>query len=266
MSKYYLDNGGGIYVVRGTSVVESFPTAYGGGYGEGVLAVSETIRTRARYTFSEDLQAGEYTLSGNPTGHSYFTPRIPELFYSIYDGTSDGLNNYFVEHGQFFFSGVYRTDYYWQNPELLFTAGPYLTGIAYDPTNNSLWISSPGPWIQDYSMDGTLLAEFDSGNPSDFGYYLGKNTGLGLDPADHTLWITSDLTSVLRQYSLDGATFGELLQIGRPDGLPPGAFDSGEFQEPVPEPATFLLLLAVIAATGFQIQSSPRRRVQHRKL
>jgi hypothetical protein len=100
------------------------------------------------------------------------------------------------------------------------------TGIAYDPTNNSLWISSRSSWIADYSLDGVLLAAFDS-DPSRNGYWA--NVALGLDPADHTLWIANEGTNVLRQYSLDGVTFGQLLQMGTPDGLP-GVGDSGEFQ------------------------------------
>lgn len=73
VSKYYLSGCDGICVVQGTSVVASFPMAYGKGTWEGVFAVSQTIRTRARYVdYQTDLGAGEYTLSGNPTGHGYF--------------------------------------------------------------------------------------------------------------------------------------------------------------------------------------------------
>jgi hypothetical protein len=214
--------------------------AYGKGIWEGVFAVSQTIRTRARYFDypQVDLGAGEYTLSGIPTGHGYFTPFQPLSAFSVYDGTSDGTYNYFVDHngaGDLDGGGVYRTDYYWQNPQLLFYPRllcppwlefgcQYLSGIAYDPTNNSLWISSKGSrWIADYSLDGVLLAAFDA-SP----YW--PNVGLGLDPADHTLWLTTGGQNVLRQYSLDGATFGKLLQVGLPDGLPSVGENPGEFQ------------------------------------
>ena len=46
-SRYYLDNGDTIYVVQGNSVVQSFSTAYGRGFSEDVLAVTQTIQTRA---------------------------------------------------------------------------------------------------------------------------------------------------------------------------------------------------------------------------
>jgi hypothetical protein len=39
--------------------------------------------------------------------------------------------------------------------------GDYLAGIAYDPNNSSLWVSAKGSiMIQDYTLNGTLLAEF----------------------------------------------------------------------------------------------------------
>jgi hypothetical protein len=101
--------------------------AYGKGSWEGVFAVSQTIRTRARYFYYPytDLGAGEYTLSGNPTGHGYFTPLEPPSAASVYDGTTDGTYNYFVDHNGGMGDrpgdgGVYRTDYYWQDPEFLF--------------------------------------------------------------------------------------------------------------------------------------------------
>lgn len=220
VSKYYLDSGSSIYVVQGTGVVASFSKAYGGGDSEGALAVSNTIRTRSSDLRSgPDLGAGEYTLFGNPTGYGYTTPATGNLRY--YDGTSDGSYNYFVDHGQDnpLTGGVYRTDYYWQGPQWMFYPQAIcndpppgchgLSGIAYDPTNNSLWISAKGnTWIGDYSLDGRLLASFDAANP--FGY----NSALGLDPADHTLWLTSGGSNLLRQYSLDGPARGTLLQFG----------------------------------------------------
>ena len=279
VGKYYLDNlsNSTIYVVQGTSVVESFPMAYSSAYGEGVLAVSETIRTRARYIlWGEDLAAGEYTLSGNPTGHGYSTPRVPYSAFSVYDGTSDGTYNYFVDHNGGMADepgsgGVYRTDYYWQDPELLFyprfLCPDYqfgcqaVTGISYDPTNNSLWISSMNPWIADYSLSRVLLAAFDT-RMWDYRIYppgfAGYNAALALDPADHTLWLTTGGSNLLRQYSLDRATFGDLLQMGTPSGLPGGFYESGEFRDAAPEPATFVLLLPVIALIGFRIRSHAR--------
>jgi hypothetical protein len=254
--KYYLINlyDTTIYVVQGPRVVESFRTARGYDHDEQVLAVSETIRTRARSVFSGAYQeAGEYTLSGDPTGFRYTTPHNMPGGGLVYDGTSDGTYNYYVEHNTAsWLGGVFRTDYYWQDPQRLFypedSCNSYicsgLSGIAYDPTNGSLWISSTErPWIWDYSLEGVLLAKFYTG---DIGC-----VALGFDPADSTLWVSQNKSNVLRQYSLDG----ELLQVGTPSGLPEGWYESGEFKEVVPEPSTFVLMLPVIGVIGFRIRS-----------
>ena len=241
-SKYYLAGNDRIYVVQGSRVVASFPMAYSNYYGEGVLAVSDTIRSRARYrSMPEDLAAGEYTLSGEPTGHTYITPRLPLSAFSVYDGTTDGMYNYFPDHNGGLAEGsggIYRTDYYWQNPQFVFYPQFFrppsfefgsqgVSGIAYDATNNSLWLSSkPSSWIADYSLDGVLLSVFDTGTQGPGEY----NAALGVDPADHTLWLITNPTGLLRQYSLDGPTFGHLLQSGTVAGLPIQWVDSGEFQ------------------------------------
>ncbi len=240
-SKYYLASADSnmIYVVQGTTVVASFPKAYGGGELEGVLAVSETIRTRAdelRDHRWDPAEAGEYTLAGEPTGYSYYTPFSGDGRY--YDGTTDTLHNYFVDHGPGdpLNGGVYRTDYFWQNPEWLFYPQKIcshnysgeqgcrgLSGIAYDPRNNSLWITGKGTsLIGDYSLDGDLLVTFDT--------YYGYNDAAAVDPVDHTLWVTTSGTNLLRQYSLDRPTFGQLLQYGVPTGLPGGRLEGGEFR------------------------------------
>jgi hypothetical protein len=239
VSKYYLVNpiNNTIYVIQGTAVVATFPMAYGQGNQEGALAVSETIRTRASDLRFAGGLSGEYTLAGAPTGYDYLTPPSGNLRY--YDGTSDGLRTYFVDHGQDNpeTGGVYVADYYWQQPQWLFypqaicNSEPQpgchgLSGIAYDKANNSLWISGKGnTMIGNYSLNGVLLAAFDAANS--FGY----NAALGVDPMDHTLWVTSGGSNVLRQYSLNGSAFGHLLQSGTPNGLPPeGVYESGEFQ------------------------------------
>jgi len=259
VSKYYLDSPSTnmIYVVQGLSVVESFPMAYGMGEFEGALAVSQTIQTRASdLRFRPDLGAGEYTLSGQPiAGSGYLTPATGNLVY--YDGTSDGSNNYFVDHGQNdpAAGGVYQTGPDWTNPVLLpwsqnfchipqGVVGPgCLSGIAFDPLNNSLWLSAnSSSIIWDYSLNGTLLDFIDAGHP--LGY-----TALGFDAADNTLWTTADGSNVLVQYALDPAHHGQVEQFGTPLGLPAGNsfYTAGDFQA-TPEPASFVLLASVVLA------------------
>jgi hypothetical protein len=77
-SPYYLDDytNQEIYVVQGTSVVNSFPWAYGPGCSqscEGNLAVTNVVSTN---WFGSGINgpaglAGQYTLSGTPTGTSW---------------------------------------------------------------------------------------------------------------------------------------------------------------------------------------------------
>jgi hypothetical protein len=107
---------------------------------------------------------GQYTLAGTPTGTSWPTtpPLTGELYNAFYDGTSDGKHNYTVENGNSFRSApkVIATDLNWQNPVGLFSLpgvpADYI-GIAYDPQNDSLWISGYyTDVIADYSLNGTL--------------------------------------------------------------------------------------------------------------
>lgn len=227
-----------IFVVQGTSYW-GFPKAYG---NEPVLALGGSVRTRG----STDMPGpgGEYTLSGVPTGLSWPTPT--DGGNRAYDGTSDGTSNYYVDH----FYGVWRTDFYWQNPASMFCpveiidpqSGCWgLAGIAYDRDNNSLWISTkPYSWIGDYSLSGQLLSKFDVGH--------GGNEALAYDG---TLWLVNNFANnELEEWS----TTGVLLQRGYPVALPgyppfPKYDVSGEIA--TPEPGTFMMLGAgLVVAAG----------------
>jgi hypothetical protein len=124
-------------------------------------------------------------------------------------------------------------------------------GVAYDPNNNSLWISGyQKDVIADYSLDGTLLSSFTTGQ-----LYL---TALAFDPADSTLWFNIG-GNTLYQYS----TSGELLQSGMPIGLPSGRGDAGEFAEPissVPLPSALPLFASGLAGLG---RLSRRKKGKH---
>lgn len=256
-SPYYLDNysTNTIYIVQGTSVVSSFAEAYGTGDNEGTLAVSDTVNTRPIQTGTGGY-GGQYSLTGTPTGvqEPYPTP-AGVLYEQSYDGTSDGVHNYYVQEvgvTNKAVEDVYQTDLTWQNPTELFplvsgSSGEYF-GIAYDPTNNSLWIGGQSlTTISDYSLSGTKLSSFDTGNVD--------NTALGYDAADNTLWLSGGGTSLLHQYSVTGA----LLQSGMPTGLPGIGYYSGDFApSAVPEPASILLLATIMAGIGLGLR---RKRV-----
>jgi hypothetical protein len=142
----------------------------------------------------------------------------------------------------------------WQDPRILFSlggpeTGDHWLGIAYDPLNNSLWISGFPPTspvdyeLADYSLSGTLLSSFTTG--------LGLMAALGFDPADGTLWFSYNESNMLYQYS----TSGTLLQTGTPSGLPSGfnSFLAGDFAEgpqEAPEPSSLALLGVACAALG----------------
>jgi hypothetical protein len=249
-SRYYIDNFDDqtIYVVQGTSVINSFPWAYGSGcssYCEGNLAVTNKVSTDS---FSGSGTAGQYTLGGKPTGKSWPATVFGASYH--YDGTSDGKHNYTVDLGN---NNVIVTDLNWQHPAALFSlpgTGRDWIGAAYDPQNNSLWISGYATdVIADFSLNGTLLSSFHTGLPMS-GSIFGV-LALGFDPADATLWFAYSGFNTLYQYSTSGA----FLQSGIPSGLPTygvtGGNDAGDFAEPkrhvseleaLPTPPTLPLL------------------------
>ncbi len=274
VSPFYLASGGGISVIQGNRVVRTIPFAYAGGTSEGVFAVSGPdaasgrIRTRASEPDTYDFPigtAGTYTPSGPAAGTGYSPP--PVAWGRVYDGTTDGTWNYFTDHGR----GVYRADFYWQNPEFLFD--PYgcpptsgyddtcdahgLSGIAFDPVRNSLWISSvPSRFIREYSLTGILLSEFFTPPvvyPGGIEYF--GNAALALDPADHTLWVIGRSSGYFQQWSADGRLL-ESTFLGDLDASfqNRGFYEGAEFQIiAIPEPSAFMLAaasLVMLAAWG----------------
>jgi hypothetical protein len=170
---------------------------------------------------------------------------------TAYDGASDGQHNYYVQYEGIDTSGayvenVYQTGLNWQNPTLLFSVqsssgvqSEYL-GIAYDSSNNSLWVSGWGATaVNDYSLSGSLLGSLTGPG------YLGA---LAYDSADNTLWGSYFENNTLYQYS----TAGVLLQSGTPAGLVEGDYLGGDMSKGsgsgVPEPATTVLVVAGLAA------------------
>lgn len=248
---YYLDNytAQRIYEVQGTGVIASFPWAYGssgsGGcasarFCEGSLAVANgAIATDwfGNYAGSPG-SAGQYTLSGTPTGVSWndTSPPAGETQDQFYDGTSNGTENFTAEYSNSKSTqNVIATDLDWQNPKVLFQVVGSVAGIAYDAYNDSLWIDTylTGT-ITDYSLSGQVLSSFSTANK--------YPTALAFDPADQTLWVSDNVSFQLTQLS----TTGQALQGGTPSGLPTGAYFSGEFAEGplparVPEPGSLWL-------------------------
>lgn len=200
-----------------------FDSAYG-------IAVGETVRLRSYQTgYSE-----EYNLDGTPTGNTY---TYEDGISQILDGTTDGTYNYGA--GCCGADGVYRFDTNWGNAEFLFDVGSGTSGIAYDPVNNSLWVTTFGPNVYEYDLSGNLLSSITVSETS----FL---VALAYDPATDSFWANQQSDSF---YNFDRD--GTVLQVVTIDGLNPGNVFGGEFAmgSPIPEPSSAVLILLGIAGT-----------------
>jgi hypothetical protein len=266
VSPYYLDNwyDQTIYVVQGTSVINSFPWTYAAGTGafnqEAILAIANGhVTTNGEGSdYGAPDHAGQYTLAGTETGVGHIGQPTPGLKNEVQlDGTSDGKHNYTVDYyatqNDVYVEDIIETDLNWQHPTILFSppsslgvlTGISWAGITYDPFNHSLWLAN---WdttphagygiIADFSLSGMPLSYFYTG----VGVY--DMSALAMDYADATLWVNTADADYLYQYS----TYGTLLQQGTPTGLPAFEYSAGAFALPVPEPASSLALLAAALA------------------
>jgi len=209
-------DGNELAVVEGDQVKRQWPAVADG--HAFALAVADTVRTLpVRPPGTSPCQTctstgAEYTLLGVPTGVTYEYP-FSSWVDDIPEGTTDGKYNY---AGAYFTSTVYRFSRDWTNPTELFQVpGFYLGGIAYDATNDSLWVLDSlhleGGQVRNYALDGTLLSAFavskeDGQQPF----------GLAVDPSDHTLWLSRMNTFApfnsdprLQHYSVTGQFLGE---------------------------------------------------------
>jgi hypothetical protein len=240
ISSLYLTDGrnGTIYVIQGSSVINSWAQAHPENHGEGPIAVLSTVRTAGAEDFTTGASGSEYTLSGVYTGATY----PGQSGGGYYDGATDGVHNYFAS----LFGNVYQTNLDWSNPTLLFNAGSQNYNLTYDPTNNSLWI---GGWvtggIADYTLGGRLLSSFDTG----LGFTL---SGLALDPADNTLWFAHEVNQTLYQFTKTGTFLSSehYSQLGSADIF------GAEFQFTTPEPGTFSLGVVACLAIAWRRRRS----------
>lgn len=137
----------------------------------------------------------EYSLDGNPTGEVW---EIQSPTSITYDAAFDGENVYYIGYS----GEVYRADKDYNNAELLFDAGPRLTGIAYDSSHGTLWTTHDNSEIaSEWQLDGTLVSSINV--PAGIG-------GLAYDPADDTLWKAHSNGRELIQFSKDGAVLSRV--------------------------------------------------------
>lgn len=205
------------YVLQGGTLINSFDT----GIYETALAVSGEVRTMGG---DPGYKGSEYTLGGAVVSPGvYPNPGIN----GTWDGTTDGLTaNYTIGHSDLASNfSVFKFDRDWANGSVLFTPEKRSSGITYDQTDNSFWVTETegqGTAVSHYDAAGTLLGSFPIDIPGAY--------GIALDPADDTLWIT-ETYKVMRvhQYSKAGA----LLQQVTID-LDFGGLFSAEFAIPAP--------------------------------
>jgi hypothetical protein len=227
----YLTSGdqGEIEVIQGNSVVNTFSAT---SHSEYVIAVQSKIVTTGPDGGSQ------YTLSGTPIGAT------PSLRLSVYDGTTNGVNNFVVSN---FDGTVYQTSLNYLKAKALFNAGANsVLGITYDSANNSLWVSGfDNNIISDYSLTGVLLASFAAP--------VSNIAGLAYDQTDGTLWFGTQQdfgsTRTLYQYS----TAGIQLSTAQYSSLAYRNFLGGEFafSSAVPESSTWAMMIFGFAGVGF---------------
>jgi hypothetical protein len=240
-SDYYVTGNTKIYHIRGDVVLDSWNTVQAQEFP--IVVLGNTVRTGSYYSGNS---GHEYSLAGSWTGATY-PPTIQGLHH---DGTTDGVHNYTTsywgdEAGAELGRAVWRTDSDWTNPVKLFdTVETRPSGITYDPSNNTLWVSEwdGGPAIRNYTMNGTLLSSFSTD-----GRYA---TSVALDPVDGTLWMGGyENTGYFYQYSRAGV----LLSSTYYSELAGERTLGGEIAA-VPEPSTYAMMLTGIGLIGFQLR------------
>lgn len=241
LSKYYLTgNDGYAYVVQGQSVINSFQMV-NSDPGPILIVGSNLIVTANSGT---DF-GGYYDIDGNPTGETFTNPSrgIP----IERDGATDGTHLYGLS---ILAQDIMIYDRSFSNRQTLkhwsTQLGLRYRGIAYDPTDNTFWLS------------GNTIAEMHhvdiAGNfISSFPIATSSASALALDPVDGTLWFNKNGTNDLYQYSKSG----QLLDSFTVQNLPTQQYSGGDIYI-VPEPASAALLMSLLGLLSRRSQRMAR--------
>jgi hypothetical protein len=173
------------------------------------LGVTDTIVMSDR----DNDNAMEYTLAGVPTGNTWVSPGG---FDQMLDGTTDGHGTYYGASwaGQ----GVTISDNGWTNTAQLFDPGFRVMGVAFDSSDDTLWIvNDEVGTVHHYTLGGVELSSFAPG-------LTGRECCLAYDEATDTLWMTSNSSNVFSNYAKDGTFLGDVTIAG----LSPGNTWGGE--------------------------------------
>lgn len=230
---YYLFDGDSpkAWQIQNGTVVNTFST-YGLGYPP---AIRNSIWLGER----DDASAREYTLAGVATGN---TASGGGAFSQLLDGAA-GANgkNYGVEccGGT---NSVTVANIDWSGQSALFNLASNGTGIAFDSSDNTLFVSHFSNVVDHYSLAGTLLASFDLGQ---------QLVGLAYDSSSDSLWGWNTAKQNLVQFSDTGAIL-QSFEVAGIGGNPFGGEMAYGEAVTVPEPASMALFglgLAGFAAT-----------------
>ena len=194
------------------------------------IAVTDTIRLGHR-----DNGAGqEYDLDGSPTGVNW--PGGSQIT-QLLDGTTDGSTYNFAVSCCDAVEGVYRFDRFWGNAELLFSLPSGGSGITYDPTNGTIWVTLFDGTLREFDLAGTQLNSFSTG--------VGM-AALAYDPSLDSFW-TFDQRDTFTNFDRSGNVIGSVVVSEFPNNNLFGGEIAMSATEQVPEPATFALGLLGLA-------------------
>ncbi len=187
-----------VFVVQGGAIIDQFNRASTSD-GPG-MAIQDTVKCIGQ----DGGQSGnEYALDGTPLGGSYFNPS----YASLYDGATDGVNNWTIAHNDFNTNfALLQADSDWNGLAILFVPAERSSGITYDANSGTLWITNNIGGISDvqnFDLAGNLLSEFPA-------LHSGGGYGIAWDAADDTLWIPGAFGTAGHLFQYDKS--GNLLQ------------------------------------------------------
>lgn len=233
---YYLTDGDSstMFIIQGGVLVDTVSTT--------LRAYPPAIRSTVWLGGRDDTGGVEYTLAGIPTGN---TSVGNNAYTQLLDGTSDGQNNNYGIECCGSPDSVIRANPDWSGSSTLFdlpsnTGG---SGIAYDTSAGTLFVSLFDGSVLEYSLAGDVLNTFAI--PS-----VGGLAALAYEEVTDTLWALDRGNNELVQFS----TSGSLLQSIAVPGFRPDNVWGGEMSlagDPVPESSTLGAVFAALAALGF---------------
>ena len=223
----YVSANGTMYVVDSTNgtISSSFTTG-----SAGPVAVGSTVK------LFNGSQSHEYSLTGTPLGSTATDTGSGGFF----DGTSDGVAYNYSMPNSSGSTTVYRYDLNWNNRTTLFTFSNspevFGLGIAYDLSDNTLWMANdvPGNDIKHFDLTGNLLGSFSFANG------LGRPGALAYDQSTDSLWFLTESGNNLLQFSKTGTQINSFVVAGLSHWYSMEFANSGRGTD-IPEPSTLAL-------------------------